>query len=152
STAQIIEVMSQVCAALSASHDQEIVHRDVKPENIVLVPKRGDDGSVRAVVKVCDFGIAQDPDAARITGAAAVCGTPDYMAPEQPLGQPVDARADIYACGVVMYEMITGGVPFGHFTDARQIAEAQVKETPERPSARNPEIDRRLEALILKAM
>jgi serine/threonine-protein kinase len=169
--ARIVDIMTQVCAALSASHDQHVVHRDIKPENIILVPKRDDDGSVREVVKVCDFGIAEiagrtgAPNASLTMGPQAapnpasagptraqVTGTPDYMSPEQVRGLEADARADIYACGVILYEMATGKVPFHAAKTAAEIGRAHLSQEPTRPSAYKPDLDRRLEAIILKAL
>ncbi len=111
--ARIVDVLSQVAAALSASHDQNIVHRDVKPENIFLVPRRDDDGTLREVVKVLDFGIAEvlGKQGADEGPRTMVSGTPDYMSPEQIRGREMDARADIYACGVILFELSTGKVP-----------------------------------------
>jgi serine/threonine-protein kinase len=153
---RIVEVMTQVAAALSASHDQGVIHRDVKPENVILVPKRDDDGTVRDFVKVCDFGIAEIVErGAHLPGegkTAEVAGTPDYMSPEQVRGGDIDARADLYGCGVILYEMATGKVPFHAEETAEQIAWAHVQKEPPPPSALNPGVDRRLEALILKAM
>jgi serine/threonine-protein kinase len=152
--ARIVDVMSQVCAALSASHDQNVVHRDVKPDNIILVPKRDDDGTMRDFVKVCDFGIAEIVE--RHPGDAAqktdVAGTPDYMAPEQVRGGVIDARTDIYACGVILYEMATGKVPFHAEESPVHIAWAHVQKEPPPPSSLAPSIDKRLEAVITKAM
>jgi serine/threonine-protein kinase len=152
---RIVDVMSQVCAALSASHEQNVVHRDIKPENILLVPRRDDDGTQREVVKVCDFGIAeilgkQSADAG--AKRAEVAGTPDYMSPEQVRATDIDARADIYACGVILFEMATGKVPFHDMETPENIAWAHLEKEPPAPSSINPAIDRHLEAVILKAI
>ena len=155
---RIVDLMSQVCAALSASHAEGVVHRDVKPENILLVPRRDDDGTVREVVKVCDFGIAeilgtQSADKGDAGARSAdVAGTPDYMSPEQVRAGEVDARADIYACGVVLYELATGKVPFHAAATPHEIAWAHVEKEPPVPSSLHPGVDRHLEAVILKAM
>jgi serine/threonine-protein kinase len=153
---RIVDILGQVAAALSASHDQNVVHRDVKPENIILVQKRDDDGTVRDVVKVCDFGIAEIVERrATVRGKSVqgeVAGTPDYMSPEQVRGGTADARADIYACGVIAFEMATGKVPFYAEQTPEEIAWAHVQKDPPAPSALNPAIPKRLEALIQKAM
>src|SRR5262245_15595056 len=96
----------EIASALGAAHDAGVIHRDLKPENILIRT----DGSI----KIVDFGIAQieSPESTRLTRAGAMLGTPAYMAPEQLLGRPVDSRADIYAVGIVLSEMLTGHHPF----------------------------------------
>jgi len=108
-------IARQIASALASAHALEIVHRDLKPENVMLVAKGADPD----FVKVLDFGIARvpiaeatDPDSKPITRAGMVFGTPEYMAPEQALGQVVDGRADLYALGVILYEMLSGVRPF----------------------------------------
>ena len=103
-----VEILAQVCEALEAAHAVGVVHRDVKPDNIFVVQRRGKDW-----VKLLDFGIAKllpgGPDAPRLPGT--VIGTPNYMAPEQSAGAPVDARTDLYALGVVLHELLAGRRP-----------------------------------------
>jgi serine/threonine-protein kinase len=109
---RIVDVMVQVLAALAEAHHLDIIHRDLKPENIVLEPMR----SGGDFVKVVDFGLAKiKADAVggtNITSPGIVCGTPDYMAPEQGRGDPIDARSDLYACGVILFQLLTGRLPF----------------------------------------
>lgn len=108
--AMAVGIIRQVAAALKAAHDHDVIHRDLKPANIMLVPER--DASVRAVVM--DFGMARgqhEQAEARLTQAGFIVGTPAYMAPEQMLGQSTPA-SDVYALGVVLYEMLTGTLPF----------------------------------------
>ncbi len=110
--ARALRVMDQVCSALSEAHAVGIVHRDLKPDNIMLTDRHGNPD----YVKVLDFGIAKmlgdDGAQAQLTAAGAVFGTPRYMSPEQVGGKHVDARTDIYALGVILYEMLTGAHPF----------------------------------------
>jgi len=155
-----VDIMSQTLAALQAAHDRGIVHRDMKPENIVIVPRVSDDGTVVDVVKVCDFGIAkiQDtrayddaPAAAPLTTAGMVCGTPEFMSPEQARGLKLDARSDIYSCGVVLYQMATGKLPFTG-DSAIGIVMKHIMETPPLPSSMNPDVPPALETVILHAL
>jgi serine/threonine protein kinase len=108
---RIVDVLRQTLAALSEAHDLGIVHRDLKPENIILEPlRRGGD-----FVKVVDFGLAKlraDAQAPSVTSPGIVCGTPDYMAPEQGRGDPIDGRSDLYAMGVILFQLLTGRLPF----------------------------------------
>src|SRR5262245_49974251 len=103
----VCEIGLQLCGALQHAHAHGIVHRDLKPENILLA----EDGD-RPVVKVADLGIARLSRASRMTAAGTVLGTADYLAPEQALGAEVDGRADLYALGVVLYELASGRLPF----------------------------------------
>jgi len=108
---RIIEILKQVLAALSEAHHIGIIHRDLKPENVVIEPMRtGGD-----FVKVVDFGLAKMLTGAKgpaITSVGIVCGTPDYMAPEQGRGDTIDARADLYAMGVILFQLLTGQLPY----------------------------------------
>ena len=107
-----IPILAQVCAALAEAHRQGVVHRDVKPENIVLVERSGQ----KMFPIVVDFGIArlvqEESDVAKITRTGTVCGSPTYMSPEQCTSSKVDHRSDIYSVGIVIYETLTGTVPF----------------------------------------
>jgi tRNA A-37 threonylcarbamoyl transferase component Bud32 len=152
-SARAIDVMIQVCAALSAAHDREIVHRDVKPDNIVLVPAQDDEGQRVEIVKVCDFGIAA-LGTTRVdegTEERRAAGTPEYMAPEQTTGSAVTPAADVYACGVVLYEMLVGEVPFTS-DQAYRILMKHRSEAPRPPSSRDPSIAPGLEAIVLRCM
>ncbi|HET9955718.1 MAG TPA: protein kinase [Polyangiaceae bacterium] len=108
---RIVDVLRQVLAALGEAHDLGIVHRDLKPENVILEPlRRGGD-----FVKVVDFGLAKlraDTQQPGVTSPGIVCGTPDYMAPEQGRGDPIDGRSDLYAVGVMFFQLLTGRLPF----------------------------------------
>lgn len=138
---KVAEIASQVCQALIVAHNQDIFHRDIKSQNIMVQQ----DG----VAKIMDFGIAR----AKGDGAQEenVLGTANYLSPEQAQGLDIDGRADIYSLGCVMYEAVTGQVPFKGDT-AVEVAHKQCKEQVVPPSTINQEIDPDLEAIILKAM
>ncbi len=151
-----VEIMIQVCAALSVAHDNGIIHRDIKPDNIMLVQSRNDEGGVFELVKVCDFGIAalQNPraeDAELGMADGVIAGTPEYMAPEQARGAEIDARSDVYACGICLYELVTGRPPFlGEH--AAEILLKQLDEAPRAPSALVKNLDPLLEEIILRSI
>jgi tetratricopeptide (TPR) repeat protein len=105
--ARVVAIAAQICDALEHAHNNNIVHRDLKPDN-VLLSSIGDSGSV----KLADLGLALPAYDARISRAGVIVGTASYMAPEQALGQTIDGRADLYALGVVLYELTTGRLPF----------------------------------------
>jgi serine/threonine-protein kinase len=147
-----VSVLNQVCSALEAAHEKGIIHRDLKPDNIYLVERPGRDPQV----KVLDFGLARVtsvPAGQRLTKEGTLLGTPEYMSPEQVRADPVDGRTDVYSAGCVLYEMLTGSVPFDADPYIRILA-MQVKEPPMPPSQRRPEagITPALEAVVLKAL
>ncbi len=101
---RIVDVLRQTLAALAEAHSESIIHRDLKPENIILEPVR----SGGDFVKVVDFGLAKmraETQQPGITSPGIVCGTPEYMSPEQARGDPLDARSDLYAVGVILYQL-----------------------------------------------
>lgn len=147
---RIATVMMQVCAALSHAHARGIVHRDIKPENLVLVASQDDDGRPIEVVKVCDFGIALYR-AVSPKEEGIIAGTPEYMSPEQSRSDELDARSDIYACGVVLYELATGQVPFTAQHPAQVLNKHQFS-PPLPPSKIDASVDPILEDIIMKAL
>jgi serine/threonine-protein kinase len=159
SPANIVAILSQVLAALAVAHDMAVVHRDLKPENIMIVRGTSDDGQAIDVVKVCDFGIAKILDTPvseresrrRHSTTGLLVGTPAYMSPEQARGEKLDARSDLYSVGVVLYELLTGRVPFDG-ESVLSIALKQVSEIPVPPSSVMPGADPDLEAICLRAM
>jgi eukaryotic-like serine/threonine-protein kinase len=143
-------VLAQVCRALAAAHAQGIIHRDLKPDNIVVVTR--EDGT--DLVKVVDFGISKSGvgrEEKAVTRAGTIIGTPEYMSPEQAAAAIVDHRADIYAFGVVAYELLTGTIPFHGETAVATLLEHRTK-VPEPPGHRRPGIPPELEAMMLRAL
>ncbi len=148
-TERIAQIAMQVCAGLSHAHARGVVHRDIKPENLVLVPGHDDDGRPMQIVKVCDFGIAQHRG---VSGAPnVIAGTPEYMSPEQCRGDELDARSDVYAVGIVLYELATGQVPF-QAERPQSVLNKQQFTPPLPPSKIQADIDPLLERIILKAL
>ncbi len=148
-------IIRQTCAALDAGHRNGIVHRDIKPDNIILLDSN--DGADH--VKILDFGIAKLRDQAldtlsleqRLTNVGAVIGTPHYMSPEQCQGEEADARSDIYALGVVLYELLTGVAPFIAKTPTG-VAIKHVTERPRPLRELSPSVPETIERVVLQAL
>jgi serine/threonine-protein kinase len=137
-------IAKQIALALAAAHEAGIVHRDLKPENVML-----EDGLDADVVKVLDFGIArihmpEQPDQPALTRVGTVFGTPEYMSPEQALGQTADGRADIYSLGIIFYEMLTGRTPFAD----REMVAVLTRHMTETPPPLPFEVDPEIAALV----
>jgi serine/threonine-protein kinase len=144
---QAIDIVRQICRALSAAHARGVVHRDMKPENVFLVG-----GAEAPRVKVLDFGISKLGDGqGSLTRTGVVMGTPAYMPPEQARGSHVDHRADIYAVGAILYRTLTGSKPFADLDPVATLT-AVVAEEPRRPSTIERSIPPGLELVIQKAM
>ena len=124
------ELMLQVTAGLAHAHSHRIVHGDVKPSNVILVRRADDDGEEREHVKLCDFGVVRGMAEG---GASTLTGTPTYMSPEQCLGEPLDERSDVYGCGAMFYELITGEPPFVA-DDTQALLRQHLLVPPPRPS------------------
>jgi len=138
-----IIIARQVCEGLEEAHRLGIIHRDLKPQNI-MIDKEGN-------ARIMDFGIARSLEAESITGQGVIIGTPDYMSPEQVEAKEVDARSDIYSLGVVLYEMVTGHLPFEGNTPL-SIAVKHKTELPPDPRKNNPQLSHSFGLLILKCM
>ena len=139
-----IEIIADACQALNFSHQNGIIHRDVKPANIMI--------STTNAVKVMDFGIARAiADSSSVTQTSAVIGTAQYLSPEQARGDPVDARSDVYSLGCVLYEILTGEPPFTGDSPV-SVAYQHVREDPIPPSERHEGISPDLDAVVLKAL
>jgi serine/threonine-protein kinase len=153
----------ELCDLLHTAHLSGIVHRDLKPTNIMLVGESADIalGAARPAIKVLDFGVAKigvvgsgdwqtcggDP----LTSAGAIVGTPTHMAPELVTGGMVDGRTDLYSCGVLLYQMVTGELPFKG-KDALRVALSHVADQPTAPRRLLPELSRHLESVIMQCL
>ncbi len=139
----VINIAKQICDGLSEAHKLGVIHRDLKPSNL-MIDKEGD-------VRIMDFGIARSLKTKGITRAGTIIGTPDYISPEQVEGKDVDQRADIYSLGVILYEMVTGRVPFEGDTPL-SIAYKHKHENPQDPRKINAQVPEDLSRLILKCL
>jgi serine/threonine-protein kinase len=144
-TAQALAIARQVCDALAYLEAHGVVHRDIKPENILVTPA--------GQVKIIDFGIALFEAERRLTwaGLSSTVGTPDYMAPEQIRGRRGDARTDVYALGMLLYELLTASLPF-EGANARALLRSKTSDEPRPPTYYVPGFDPQLEAIILRAI
>ena len=143
-----IAILRQVASALATAHRHNIIHRDLKPHNIMLAT--GPDGA--EVVKLVDFGIAKTFDeSTQLTSTGSALGTPYYMSPEQIEGRTVDPRADLYALGIILYEMLVGEVPFADQSTPAVLVK-QLKERPVRPSLKNAAVPAALETISLRCL
>ncbi len=138
----VFEIMKQLLVALEYSHKQGVVHRDIKPANLMILPGPR--------VKVMDFGIAR-LESSSLTQVGTVVGTPTHMAPEQLMGVPADGRADLWAAGVILYELLTGTSPFLSETPAA-VMHRVLQVTPDPPSAVNPAIPPAFDFVVAKAL
>lgn len=138
-----VPLIKQVLHALQEAHHVGVIHRDLKPQNIMI--------DLRQKAHIMDFGISISSGASRITQTGVLVGTPFYMAPEQFEEKPIDHRTDIYAIGIILYQMFTGRLPYEATTPIAVVL-AHLNSTPSRPSQLNPEIPAVLESVILKAM
>jgi serine/threonine protein kinase/Tfp pilus assembly protein PilF len=143
SAGKTISIAKQVCEGLAEAHRLKVVHRDLKPQNIMV----DEEGNVR----IMDFGIARSIKAEGITGAGVMIGTPEYMSPEQAEVKDIDHRSDIYSLGVILYEMVTGRLPFEGETPLA-IAMKHKSETPQDPKKLNPQLPQELSRVILKCL
>ncbi len=151
-----LDIVCQICAALSAASEVGIVHRDIKPENVVITASRDDEGNDVDLVKVCDFGLATIAKTdAETSGehraAPVIAGTPEYMSPEQVRGEELDGRSDIYAVGVIIYELVTGRLPF-EGSSPIEILKAHLHRQATLPSKIAKDVDPEVEAVVLRTL
>jgi HAMP domain-containing protein/predicted Ser/Thr protein kinase len=143
-----LRIAKQMCLGLEAAHQEGVVHRDIKPQNMLIIPETGD-------LKIMDFGIARVSEmkagAAGLTSTGTVMGTPDYMPPEQAQGLPADFRSDIYSLGIVFYEMFTGHLPFSG-DSVMAVVLAHIQKPAPAPRQANPALPPELEAIILRCI
>jgi serine/threonine protein kinase len=154
---RVVRIMCQVMAALDEAHAQGVIHRDLKPSNIMLIERRGE----QDFVKVCDFGIAKatssdgkdDDRQAMLTIQGLVCGTPEYMSPEQARAEPLDGRADLYSAAIILYQLVTGDIPF-KADSPMGIVSRHLAEVPQAPSRRRPDlpIPKVVDEIVLRGM
>ena len=154
---RVFKILTEMCSSLAEAHAQGIVHRDLKPENIYLESRSGNP----EFVKILDFGIAKvmrgetiDPQSPQLTATGQTLGTLEYMSPEQLMGKALDGRSDVYALGVLAYEMITGRLPFPDAKGPAGLITAQLKQTPAPPSQACPQanLPRAADRAILKCL
>ena len=160
-TDEALPLVKQMCLGLDAAHAEGVIHRDFKSSNVLLVPRPGVEGvrtTASTRVVITDFGVAravhlaseQDAGEGPLTGQG-ILGTPEYMAPEQVTGAPVTAATDVYALGVVLYEMVTGKLPFSADTPLAAAAR-RLNEAPPRPETTVPGLDKRWAATIVRCL
>jgi serine/threonine protein kinase len=146
--ASVVNYLDQIAAALDCAHDHGVIHRDIKPANILMTPEGRLLLTDFGLVKIIDEGKAPQM---RLTGAGAPVGTPDYMAPEQVIGEEIDARADLYSLGVVLYQMVTGTTPFQGETPM-QIAAQHLQIPPPSPQMLRPDLPVTAEQVMLRSL
>ena len=140
-----LRISAEFFEGLAAAHALNVIHRDIKPHNVYLL--------AGGHVKILDFGIAQglDPERPDQTMTRSIIGTPDYMSPEQLLGQKLDARTDIYSAGVMLYELLTGALPFDD-KDATERVGARLERAPDPPSKRAPRLPAEIDNFVLRLL
>jgi len=145
--ARSVDIIEQMCAALGRAHDLGVVHRDLKSDNIMLTAR----GGRKDYVKIMDFGLAALKRDARLAPKGAVFGTPEYMAPEQARGEDAIPSSDLYALGVLFYEMLTGQLPF-RSNDRDTLLKMQQTQPPPRPRSIRPEANEQGEQIVLRLL
>src|SRR5438270_5967228 len=143
SVEEAVAIAAQAADGLAYAHEMGIVHRDIKPANLILTNT--------GLLKIMDFGIARAQGSQRMTRDGSIVGTLAYMSPEQCRGQEVDGRTDLYSLAIVLYEMLTGKLPFSTTTDY-DLMQAHINAQPERPSRLVPGIATHIEKAVMRAL
>ena len=156
SVAEGIPLLVQMCRGLAHAHELHIIHRDLKPENVMLVPDgTTDQGEPRFRAVVMDFGLAKErragPEVAKLTATGIVLGTPEFMSPEQIRGKPLDGRSDVYALGILAFEMFSGQLPFAG-KSAQETMIARLRGSPAKLKDLRPELPAKLDAVIQRCL
>ncbi|GAC1551910.1 MAG: hypothetical protein NVS3B10_14250 [Polyangiales bacterium] len=142
-----VDILEQMCAALARAHDLGVVHRDLKSDNILLTVR----GGRKDFVKILDFGLAALARDPRLAPKGAVFGTPEYMSPEQARGEDAGPQSDLYALGILFFEMLTGQLPF-RSSDRETLLEMQRTSPPPRPRQLKPDVSQQAEAICLRLL
>ncbi|HZW89773.1 MAG TPA: serine/threonine-protein kinase, partial [Myxococcaceae bacterium] len=154
-SSQALPLVQQMCEGLAAAHAEGVIHRDFKSSNVMLVPRAGESATGSTRVVITDFGVARALEERRgteaLTGGAGFLGTPEYMAPEQVTGGEISPATDVYALGVVLYQMVTGALPFTGDTPMA-IAVRRIDTAPPRPDLAAPGLDPRWSRAILRCL
>ncbi|MCP4447061.1 MAG: protein kinase [Myxococcales bacterium] len=146
--AKCLHIGAQVAAGLAAAHEHNIIHRDLKPDNVMLIHKLGDP----LFVKILDFGLAKMLESeTQLTGMGVVLGTPQFMSPEAAKSQGIDGRSDIYSCGVLLFYMLTGRLPFTA-NSIREMTNQHICKAPPVPRSINPQIPPAVEQVVLRCL
>ena len=156
SVAEAIPLLVQMCRGLQHAHELQIIHRDLKPENVMLVPDPTTEaGEPRYRAVVMDFGLAKErrtgPEMAKLTATGIVLGTPEFMSPEQIRGKPLDGRSDVYALGILAFELFSGQLPFAG-KSAQETMIARLRGSPAKLRDLRADVPAKLEATILRCL
>jgi serine/threonine protein kinase len=150
-----IALLVQVCHGLQHAHELQVIHRDLKPENVMLVPDGNDGGEPHYRAVVMDFGLAKErragPEVAKLTATGIVLGTPEFMSPEQIRGKPLDGRSDVYALGILAFELFTGQLPFAG-KSAQETMIARLRGSPVKLRDLRPELPPKLDQVIARCL
>jgi serine/threonine-protein kinase len=154
--AEAVPLLQQICQGLQHAHEMQIIHRDLKPENIMLVPDgTTDSGEPQYRAVVMDFGLAKErragPEVAKLTATGIVLGTPEFMSPEQIRGKPLDGRSDVYALGILAFELFTGQLPFAG-KSAQETMIARLRGSPAKLRDLRPDLPAKLDAVIQRCL
>ena len=144
-----------MCHGLQHAHELQVIHRDLKPENVMLVPDGTDGTEPRYRAVVMDFGLAKErragPEVAKLTATGIVLGTPEFMSPEQIRGKPLDGRSDVYALGILAFELFTGQLPFAG-KSAQETMIARLRGSPAKLRDLRPELPAKLDQVIARCL